>query len=227
MDDALAEQIHRAAAAMGLDVDDRQLDAFGRYADLVGKWQYVTNLTGAREAEQFVSEHLIDCLSLVPHLAGGRVLDLGSGAGLPGIVLAIARGDLALTLLEPRSRRARFLTQVRIELGLNNVEVVCARAESWHGQVAQDYIVSRAFGSLPAFARAAQHLRSPATALIAMKGAVDPAELAAAERIAGASAVVRLDVPGFSNRHLVVFGSAEQPVGLRASSRGEWESEAK
>jgi len=207
-DDAVRALLSGAATALEIGLAEAELTTLEAYGTLVGRWQHVTNLTGARDAAQFAREHVVDCLALAPSLAAGRVLDVGSGAGLPGIVIAIVRPDLALTLLEPRARRARFLTQVAIELALPNVDVICARAETYRSPVAYDYIVSRAFGSLTAFVTAVLPQRSAQTSLIAMKGSIDAADLAAAEAIAGPAAVVRLDVPGFDNRHLVRFAAA-------------------
>lgn len=207
-DDAVRAVLGSAAAALEIALGEAEFAALEAYGALVGRWQHVTNLTGARDAEQFAREHVVDCLALAPYLAAGRVLDVGSGAGLPGIVIAIVRPDLALTLLEPRARRARFLTQVAIELALTNVDVVCARAETYRGPSAYDYIVSRAFGSLAAFVAAVLPQCSRQTSLIAMKGTIDTADLAAAEGIAGPAVVDRLEVPGFDHRHLVRFAAA-------------------
>jgi 16S rRNA (guanine527-N7)-methyltransferase len=206
-DEEVRAVLSRAAAALDIGLAEAGLEALEAYGALVGRWQHVTNLTGARDAAQFAREHVVDCLALAPHLTAGRVLDVGSGAGLPGIVIAIARPDLALTLLEPRARRARFLTQVAIELALPNVEVVCARAETYRGTDIYDYVVSRAFGSLAAFVAAVLPQCSPQTTLIAMKAAIDAADLMAAEQLVGPAAVVRLEVPGFANRHLVRFAA--------------------
>jgi len=206
-DEEVRAVLCRAAAALEIELAEAEIAALEAYGTLVGRWQHVTNLTGARDAAQFAREHVVDCLALAPHLATGRVLDVGSGAGLPGIVIAIVRPDLALTLLEPRARRARFLTQVSIELALPNVDVVCARAETYRSPGAYDYVVSRAFGSLAAFVAAVLPQRSRRTTLIAMKGTIDAADMTAAERIVGPAAVVRLEVPGFDNRHLVRFAA--------------------
>lgn len=202
MHDALAA----GARALDLALTPACVASLAAYVALVARWQHVTNLTGARDPVRFAREHVVDCLAVLPHLGAGRVLDIGSGAGLPGIVIAVARPALAVVLLEPRARRARFLTQVGIELALNNVEVVCARAESYRPAVAPAVCISRAFGSLLSFVRAAQPLVAADGRLLAMKAGIDPADRAAAEVVAGPATVLPLTVPGFATRHLVSFG---------------------
>ncbi|MEQ8496376.1 MAG: 16S rRNA (guanine(527)-N(7))-methyltransferase RsmG [Gammaproteobacteria bacterium] len=194
-----------AAAAFGLNLDDLQHERLLRYADLVVKWGQLTNLTGARDVTAFTREHIVDSLSIVPHVGRGSLLDVGSGAGLPGVVLAVVRPELAVTLLEPRQRRARFLTQVRIELALDNVEVRAQRIEALPLTAHYETIVSRAFASLVAYVDVAWPHLAPGGRLLAMKGEVDATDLAAAERRAGTATVSVLAVPGFRTRHLVAF----------------------
>jgi len=204
-DAVVAEVLASAAPALGITLDETQLSQLTRYAELVDRWRQVTNLTGARSTAAFAREHLVDSLSVVPHLDGGAVLDVGSGAGLPGVVLAVARPALAVTLLEPRQRRARFLTQVKIELGLDNVEVVSARIEALPAAAAYHVVISRAFSALADFVVLALPHRAPGGRILAMKGRVDAGDRARAEELAGPARVVPLRVPGFRDRHLVVF----------------------
>lgn len=202
------------ATAVGVPLDADQVARLVAYVVLVERWQHVTNLTGATDARRFAAEHVVDSLAVAPHLGDGHLVDVGSGAGLPGVVLAIACPRARLTLVEPRARRARFLTQARIELGLANVTVFNERVEALHLSVPCDAVVSRALGSLADFLAAVAHLVGPATRVVAMKGAIDDAELAAAERCGGAATVVPLAVPGFAARHLVTFrpGALRDPV---------------
>lgn len=190
-----------AAARYGLALDAQALGRLERYVALVMRWQRIANLTAAGDAATFVREHVVDCLAVVPALADGALLDVGSGAGLPGVVIAICQPERPVTLLEARAKRARFLTQVAIELGLTRVSVVNARAESWRPAAPCAAIISRAFGSLAEFARATAGAQGPQTLLYAMKATLDAAELAAcpgARRIA-------LEVPGYRERCLVVM----------------------
>ena len=124
--DAVAGIILDASDKLGISLTERQFDQLCSYAELVGKWQRLASLTSASTPANFASEHIVDCLSVRPYISGPRVVDVGSGAGLPGLVLAIALPQLSFTLLEPRNKRVRFLTQARIELELSNVEARCA-----------------------------------------------------------------------------------------------------
>lgn len=201
---AVREVLAEAAARYGLALAPSQLEQFERYIAMVMRWGQVANLTGAATALAFAREQLVDSLAVVPYAGSGRLLDVGSGNGLPGVVLAIARPDLAVTLLEPRAKRARFLTQVRIELALPNVEVVCARVEDHRPAAGYDALIARAFAALPEFITASRTLRGPHTRLLAMKGQLDEAELAACGLPEAMLKVIALDVPGYAERHLVV-----------------------
>ena len=206
VDAAVHDALAAGARALDLVLTPASLAGLAAYVALVARWQHVTNLTGARDPVRFVREHVVDCLAVVPHLGSGRVLDIGSGAGLPGLVIAGAGPSRAVVRRGPRARRARFLTQVSIELALTNVEVICARAESYRPAVAPATCLSRAFGSLLTFVRAAQPLVAADGRLLAMKAGIDPGDRAAAEAIAGPATVLPLTVPGFATRHLVSFG---------------------
>ena len=197
-----------AAAGYGLSLSDAQLDQLESYIAMVMRWGRVANLTGAASALAFAREQVVDSLAVVPHVGTGRLLDVGSGNGLPGVVLAIARPDLAVTLLEPRAKRARFLTQVRIDVGLANVEVVCVRVEDHRPHHNYDALIARAFAALPDLLTATHALRGPATRLLAMRGQLAASELAACEMPTTAVKTIELAVPGFADRHLVVVEPA-------------------
>ncbi|MGE0484322.1 MAG: 16S rRNA (guanine(527)-N(7))-methyltransferase RsmG [Gammaproteobacteria bacterium] len=208
---AIAAIIAAGAATLGVTLDEAQLSRLVAYVELVQRWQHVTNLTGATDPRRFAVEHVVDCLALVPYIGREHVVDVGSGAGLPGIVLAVACPDSHLTLVEPRARRARFLTQARIELALDNVDVRHARVEDVEIAPPCDIVVSRALGSLVDFLAATVHLAGPTTRVIAMKGVLDRVDLAAAEACGGPATIVALEVPGRVARHLVVFHPATGP----------------
>ena len=193
-----------AAHDYGLSVSETQLAQLARYVAMTMSWARIANLTGATNALAFAREQVVDCLAVVPHAGSGRLLDVGSGNGLPGVVLAIALPALSVTLLEPRAKRARFLSQVRIELGLANVEVICARVEDHHPSQAYDTVVTRAFGALSEFIAASRALLGAHTRLLAMKGHLDPTELADCGLPATALRCIALAVPGYAERHLVV-----------------------
>lgn len=194
---------------LGIGLSSAQAARLEAYLDLLGKWNRVYNLTAIRDRAQMVTHHLLDSLAVVPHLLGPRVLDVGSGAGLPGIPVAIARPDLDVTLLDANHKKAAFLNQAAAELRLANVHVAAARVESWDTAQRFETIVSRAFADLGEFATVAGRLLAEGGCLAAMKG-VHPFE--EIERLPGAYAVrevIRLQVPGLdAERHLVVIGRA-------------------
>ena len=144
------------------------------YLELLQKWNRVYNLTAVRQPEQMVSHHLLDSLEILPYMRDGRWLDVGSGAGLPGIVLATARPQWKFTLLDSNSKKTVFIQQAAISLELKNVTVCCARAENWQPAERFDGIVSRAFASLADFSTATRHLLAAKGRWMAMKG--EPSE---------------------------------------------------
>jgi 16S rRNA (guanine527-N7)-methyltransferase len=154
-------------------------------------------------------EHVLDSLAIVPHVAPGRVLDVGSGAGLPGIPLAIARPAWHVTLLDSNHKRCTFLQQAAIELKLSNAAVACSRIESFRPAAPFDSVVSRAFSDTAHFARVALPLVSAGGVMLAMKGLYPHEELAQLPAQARLREVVALEVPGLdAQRHLVVMTSA-------------------
>ena len=209
VDQPLRAALSAAAAGYGVPLSEHQLEQLERYIAMVMSWGRVANLTGAGSALAFAREQVVDSLAVVPHVGHGRLLDVGSGNGLPGVVIAIARPDLAVTLLEPRAKRARFLTQVRIDIGLANVEVVCARVEDHRPAVRYDSLIARALAALPDFLAVTRGLRGPGTRLLAMKGQLLQAELEACALPAKALNIINLKVPGYAERHLVVIEGAD------------------
>jgi 16S rRNA (guanine527-N7)-methyltransferase len=175
------------------------------YLRLLEKWNRVHNLTAVREIEQMVPLHLLDSLAVLPHLGNAKsLLDVGSGGGLPGIPIAIARADLGVTLLDSSRKKTTFLEQAKAELALDNVGVVCSRVEHWRPSASFDVVVSRAFADLSEYVEQAGHLVSPQGMILAMKG-VHPfdeiSRLPASHRV---EEVVELHVPGLdAKRHLV------------------------
>ncbi len=195
-------------ATLGLQLPDAAENQFGAYLDLLEKWNAVINLTAVRQRPHMVTLHLLDSLTVVPHLAGKtRLLDVGSGGGMPGIPLAIALPALQVTLLEPNQKKAAFLRQVKLELELEHVEVVAERVESWQTEARFDAITSRAFSDLRDFVAGARRLLAPGGVLIAMKGVVPFEEL---NRLGPdvVPEVVPVAVPQLAaERHLVILGS--------------------
>lgn len=198
---ALAAGLERLSLEVSPEQQRRMLD----YLGLLERWNRSFNLTAVRDPLQMVSRHLLDSLSILPWVRGPRVLDAGTGAGLPGVPLAIARPEWRLTLLDSAGKKIRFLRQVRRELELENIEPVQARLEDFRPDDGFDCIVSRAFASLADFAAAARHLGARAR-LLAMKGRFPASELEALPDGFRVEATEELEVPGLQEqRHLVIM----------------------
>ncbi|HRP98408.1 MAG TPA: 16S rRNA (guanine(527)-N(7))-methyltransferase RsmG [Rhodocyclaceae bacterium] len=177
------------------------------YAALLLKWNRVYNLTAIRDPDQAVTHHLLDALAVLPHLDGlMRLADVGSGGGLPGIPLAIARPALAVSSIEAVGKKASFQQQARIELDLANFEVVNERVENVRVDVPFDAVISRAFSELADFVALTRHLLRPGGRFLAMKGVYPRDEL---ERLPAGVRVVAapaLAVPGLAaQRHLIIL----------------------
>lgn len=171
------------------------------YAELLTKWNRTYNLTAIRDPLEMVTRHLLDSLAVLPHLPmsdGGAIADVGSGAGLPGIPLAIARREWRITLNDSSQKRAAFLRQAAIELGMRNVETYEGRVETWRPAARFAVVISRAFADLAEFIAKCRHLVAPGGVLAAMKGAAPAAQEAECR-------VVELKVPLLdARRHLVL-----------------------
>jgi 16S rRNA (guanine527-N7)-methyltransferase len=208
----LEQGLREQAAAGGAMLDKTARNKLGAFLRLLAKWNRTYNLTAIREPEQMVTHHVLDALSVLPHLparAGLRVLDVGSGPGVPGIPLALARPDAQFVLIDSSQKKAAFLQQAVIELGLANVEVVHERSEDYAPAAPFDVVISRAFADLADFAAAAGRHLAPGGRLYAMKGehpADEIARLPASYRVVATPA---LKVPGLdAARHLVIIAAA-------------------
>ena len=211
------EQLATGVAEFGIVLAEKQQAQLEDYLRLLMRWNRIYNLTSAHDEATLVSAHLLDALSVEPYLGDIRSLaDIGSGAGLPGIPLAVARPEMAVRLIESKQKKAAFLTQAKIELGLTNVSIYCARAEDirnvdsaeWQ---AVDAVIARALNDLAAFVRLGSGLLAPGGRLLAMKGAQSSAEIEMAALPAGwvVERCVPLRVPGLAaQRHLVIIGKA-------------------
>ena len=207
---SLAAQLQAGLAALRLDLPSAAQSRLLDYVALLKKWNATYNLTAIRNESDMVTQHLLDSLSLLPEveksaLAGRRWADVGSGAGLPGIPLAIVRPDLDMTLIETVEKKSAFQRQAKIELGLANISVVSGRVEDLPGG-RFDVVVSRAFADLADFARLAGHLVAPGGRLYAMKGLMPEAEIRGLPADWTVLSRTRLSVPGLdAKRHLIVL----------------------
>ncbi len=193
-------------AALGLDLPPDGEARLLAYLALLDKWNRVYNLTAVREPERMVSHHLLDSLAAVPYFTGPAVLDVGSGGGLPGIPLAIARPDLQVTLIDSIAKKTAFLLQAKAELGLVNLAVATGRVEDFRPQSGFDDITSRAFSDLREFVSLTRHLLKPGGRWLAMKGLYPNEEVAQLPPGVKVSADHALAVPGLdASRHMIVL----------------------
>jgi 16S rRNA (guanine527-N7)-methyltransferase len=177
------------------------------YLALLDRWNRTYNLTAIRDPREMVGKHLLDSLAMHPYIATGALADLGTGAGLPGIPLALAKPGLQVTLVESNGKKARFLREAVRTLGLANARVAESRAEALNEPGAYDAITARALATLPLIIELGGHLLKPGGRLLAMKGAVPDDEIASLPAGWRVEHVRPLTVPGLAaERHLVVVG---------------------
>ena len=198
----LAEGVAELGIALPAPAQQRLLD----YLALLAKWNRIYNLTAVRETSRMVSQHLLDCLAVVPHVKADTLLDVGSGAGLPGIPLAVALPRAHVTLLESSHKKNAFLQQAKLELKLDNVAVACERVETWRPGRMFEVVISRAFSDLTEFVNLAGRHAAPGGRLAAMKGIYPHEELAQLPSGWTLASAVPLNVPGLrARRHLLLI----------------------
>ncbi|NMM03801.1 16S rRNA (guanine(527)-N(7))-methyltransferase RsmG [Paraburkholderia sp. RP-4-7] len=209
--EALAPLLADGVRELGLDLSDAQLGKLLDYVALLSKWNAVYNLTAIRDPRQMLIQHILDSLSIVPHLAtrgASSVLDVGSGGGLPGIVLAIVLPDWSVTVNDIVHKKTAFQAQAKAELGLANLSVVTGRVETLRAGAEVpakfDVIVSRAFAELADFVTLARHLVAEQGAIWAMKGVRPDGEVERLPAGAHVEQIIRLNVPSLdAERHLI------------------------
>jgi len=191
---------------LALVLSDEQIDSLITYLQLLVKWNKAYNLTAVRDPAEMVSRHLVDSLSILPYVKGPRIIDVGSGPGLPGIPLAICRPDLAITTLDSNGKKTRFQNQVKVEMGLTNLTVINGRAEQCSAEPFNE-VISRAFASISDMIHWTAQLCRPDGVFLAMKGIYPDDELAQLPDIYEVKNSFNLDVPGTEGaRHLLVLG---------------------
>lgn len=197
--------LERGIKAMGLSFDSPTIDKLLAYHALLVKWNGAYNLTAVRDPQEMIGRHLLDSLSIYPHLQGKRILDVGSGGGMPGIPMAICYPERSFTLLDSNGKKTRFLTQCKISLGLNNLTVVQSRIEAFKAEPF-DGITSRAFATLKDMVDGSFHLLAQNGLFQAMKGIYPEGEIAELDSRVTVVHCQPLTVPGESGeRHLVVM----------------------
>ncbi len=205
---ALRGELERGLLALHLDAV-ALVPPLLAYLSLLLRWNATYNLTAVRDPQEMVTRHLLDSLALQPYVESGSLADLGSGPGLPGIPLALARPQLQVTLVESNGKKARFLREAVRTLGIGNARVAESRAEALDEAGRFDTISARALDTLAGIVAVGGHLLKPEGRLLAMKGAAPEAEVASLPSGWVVQAVHKLVVPGLAGeRHLVVVGRA-------------------
>lgn len=203
-----AEELSQGALELGVELSAQQHEQLLAYLALLIKWNKAYNLTAVRDPNEMVSRHLLDSLSVVPFVteAGDNLLDVGSGGGMPGIPLAILFPERQFTLLDSNGKKTRFLTQVKLELKLANLQVIHSRVEEFRPEQPFSGICSRAFSSLEDFSNWTRHLGNGDTQWLAMKGVHPDDELQALPADFRLTSTYVLKVPGCQGqRHLLIL----------------------
>ena len=208
---ALTETLTHGVGQIAIELSAAQIGKLIDYVALLVKWNAVYNLTAVRDPAQMITQHVLDSLAAVPYFVDAQnVLDVGAGGGLPGMVLAIwaqqAHPEMRVSMVDTVNKKTAFLTQAKVELGLNKVTIYTARVEQL--KVAQPFnvITSRAFAELADFVNWSSHLLAPGGRFIAMKGVLPQQEIAALPQGWSATAVDALKVPGLdAERHVITI----------------------
>lgn len=199
-----AKELALGITQLGLDVVPEVQCKLLSYLELLQKWNRVYNLTAIRQPEQMVRSHLLDSLAVLPHLWPGRWLDVGCGAGLPGLILALMRPEWTFVLLDSNSKKTSFVRQVKVELELRNVSICCARVETWQAEEKFDGIISRAFAETAKFVTLTRHLLDIEGRWVAMKG-VSQQELERLPNDVKVERVIPLQVPGLAAARCLIM----------------------
>jgi 16S rRNA (guanine527-N7)-methyltransferase len=206
---SLQQKLSDGLAALNIALPKDAQAKLIAYVRLIEKWNKVHNLTAVRELDKMITLHVLDSLTVLKHVAGkNTLLDVGSGAGLPGIPLAIARPDLRVTMLDSNHKKTAFLTQAKTELGLSHCEVINERVELWQTVKKFDAVISRAYSDLSEFVDQAGHLLTRDGQMLAMKGVYPHEEILKLSPTFSVEKVAELHVPELdAKRHLVVLKS--------------------
>ncbi|MSQ92069.1 MAG: 16S rRNA (guanine(527)-N(7))-methyltransferase RsmG [Gammaproteobacteria bacterium] len=202
--DPLERTLLVGARAQGIALDPAQAAALLRLISELREWNQRFNLTGITDPVEMVRKHLLDSLSVQPYLRGTRIADVGTGAGFPGLPLAVINPERQFALIEATGKKARFVRHAADAMGLANVEVIPARSEDWRGPAPFESVLTRALGKLAEFVRVAGHLCAPGGRLLAMKGRHPDSEIAALPPGWRAVAVHDVRIPGLAAARCIV-----------------------
>lgn len=200
-----SSQLSSGLDQMGLVLSQTQQQKLLDYLALLMKWNRTYNLTAIRDPQEMVSRQLLDSLSILPLVQGKQILDVGTGAGLPGIPLAICIPDAGFTLLDSNGKKARFVQQAKMELELGNLEVCQSRAEQFNSASRFDTITTRAFAALPKIIELTTRLLSSNGILLAMKGTIPTEEVALVRAEGNEVQIIRLQTPVSGERHAIII----------------------
>ena len=202
----LAPILEAGMQQMEVEYSSEQRDMLLAYLQLLMTWNKAYNLTAIRDPGEMIRLHLLDSLAVLPHISGKRLIDVGTGAGLPGIPLAIMCPERDFTLLDSNGKKTRFLFQARCDLGLSNLKEINSRVENHRPEVPYDAVLSRAFTSVADMVKKCSHLLSPEGLFLAMKGKFPQSELSEVGKDYKVNASHTLQVPGVDGeRHLIVI----------------------
>jgi 16S rRNA (guanine527-N7)-methyltransferase len=199
--DNCREKLNQGLSALSLLLAESQVEAMLKFINLINKWNKAYNLTAVRDPLEMVDLHLLDSLAILPHVKSPRLADIGTGAGLPGIPLAICLPDCQFTLVDSNSKKTRFVQQAVLELQLKNVEVVHSRVELFKPQHLFSTVISRAFANMGDIVNLTGHLLAEDGLLLAMKGQIPEQELA---ELSLDYTVIPLNVPGIDAERCLI-----------------------
>jgi len=199
-------RLRQGCEQLNLNLSDLKYKQIIDYLNLLIRWNKAYNLTSVREPFEMVERHILDSLSVLPYVEGQKILDVGTGAGLPGMILAIVNDEQNYVLLDSNGKKTRFLTQVSLELGLKNVVVENSRIEKYQFDEGFDVILTRAFASLSEMLKLTGHLLKSTTQILAMKAQILNDEITTLPEGFIVDSIEPLQVPGLSeNRNLVIL----------------------
>ncbi|MEM8662117.1 MAG: 16S rRNA (guanine(527)-N(7))-methyltransferase RsmG [Pseudomonadota bacterium] len=221
----LRDVLRSGCSTLGINLTSQQETALLNYLELLDKWNRTYNLSAVRDIEQMVVRHILDSIAVAEHVSGSRVADVGTGAGLPGVPLAIVKPQVQFSLLDSNGKKTRFLFQVKRALGLDNMHVHKQRVQDFQPAEPVDAITSRAFASLSDMVAACGHMLASKGRFLAMKGSYPEQELAVLSSRYRVLAVHSLAVPGLDEqRHLVEIAARNEgkdvDIGEAESCRG-------
>ena len=201
---ALKPQLEAGLAELHLSLTDAQVNQLIQYLTLLEKWNKVYNLTAIRDPKEMLVKHLLDSLAVVPHITGERIIDVGTGGGLPGIPLAICFPDKTVDLLDSNSKKTRFLIQAKAELGLVNSQVIHDRVENYQPKLGYDAVISRAFASMQDMLHWTDHLLADDGVWWAMKAQQEFEDVTTLPGLVKIEETIQLKIPGLDAERMLI-----------------------